>query len=114
MKKESFLPGFKNLNSNLASQSHGGELARGKRKSLRPLDPKQALHVVLRSSMARGEHSMLHPKYRNHIQSFTSKLAKRWGIRLYRYANVGNHIHLLVKVPSRAIWRRFLKELSGG
>ena len=58
---------------------------------------------------------MLHPKkHCDHIYHFTNALAKRYGVRLYRYANVGNHIHLLIKVPSRMIWQRFLRELSGG
>jgi REP element-mobilizing transposase RayT len=57
---------------------------------------------------------MLHPKHCDPIHALTEKLAKRWGVRLYRYANVGNHIHLLIKVPSRAVWRRFLRELAGG
>jgi REP element-mobilizing transposase RayT len=94
--------------------SHGGELGKGKRKIKRPLDPKQALHVVLRSSSARGRWSMLHPQNCDHVHDFTEKLAQRWGVRLYRYANVGNHIHLLIKVPSRAVWQRFLRELTGG
>jgi hypothetical protein len=42
------------------------------------------------------------------------KTAKRWGIRVFRYANVGNHIHLLIQVPTREAWKRFSKELSGG
>ena len=110
-KKESYLPGF---NSKTASISHGGEHTLGKRKTLRPIDPKQALHVVLRSSQARGEQSMLSPRHCDKVQEFTAKLAKRWGVRLYRYANVGNHIHLLIKVPSRAVWKRFLRQLAGG
>ncbi len=57
---------------------------------------------------------MLHPKHCDHIYDFTEALAKRWGVRLYRYANVGNHIHLLIRVPSRIIWKRFLRELAGG
>jgi REP element-mobilizing transposase RayT len=108
---QSFLPGF---SSKTAAISHGGEHAQGKRKIRRPLDPKQALHVVLKSSLARGANSMLHPKHCDHIHDLTQRLAKRWGVRLYRYANVGNHLHLLVKVPSRAIWQRFLKQLAGG
>jgi REP element-mobilizing transposase RayT len=48
------------------------------------------------------------------IHRFTEDLAKHWGVRLYRYANVGNHIHLLIRVPSRSVWQRFLRELTGG
>ncbi|MGK5083874.1 transposase [Bdellovibrionota bacterium FG-1] len=111
LKKESYLPGF---NSKTASISHGGEHALGKRKTVRPIDPKQALHVVLRSSQARGALSMLHPRHCNLIEEFARQLAKHWGVRLYRYANVGNHIHLLIRVPSRAVWKRFLREFAGG
>jgi REP element-mobilizing transposase RayT len=111
LKKESYLPGF---NSKTVAFSHGGDLALGKRKIRRPIDPKQALHVVLRSSKARGAFSMLHAKNSEHIQQLTRKLSQRWGVQLYRYANVGNHIHLLVKVPSRAIWQHFIRELTGG
>jgi REP element-mobilizing transposase RayT len=109
-KKESYLPGFEKG----AAKSHGGDLSLGKRKTFRPIDPKQALHVVLRSSKARGQLSMLHPKHCNAIEAHLHRAAKRWGVRVLRFANVGNHLHLLVKVPSRAAWQRFSKELSGG
>jgi REP element-mobilizing transposase RayT len=111
MKKESYLPG---LNSKTLKMSHGGDLARGKRKTARAIDPKKALHVVLRSSIARGELSMLKRRNAHHINELLEKLAKRWGVRVYRYANVGNHIHLLIKVHSKAIWQRFLREFAGG
>lgn len=57
---------------------------------------------------------MLHPKHCDPIHHLTQRLAQRWGIRIYRYANVGNHIHLLIRVPSRVRLQRFLKELAGG
>jgi REP element-mobilizing transposase RayT len=109
-KKDSYLPGFEKK----GSISHGGDLSFGKRKTLRPIDPKQALHVILRSSKAKGQLSMLHPKHCNGIEKFVHKTAKRWGIRVYRFANVGNHLHLLIQVPTREAWKRFSKELSGG
>lgn len=111
MKKQSFLPG---LNFKTLPKAHGGDLAKGKRKSRRPLDPKQALHVVLRSSKARGEHSMLRPKHCKSIHDFVHRTGKRLGIKIYRYANVGNHLHLLIKVPNRTLWRRFSREIAGG
>jgi len=110
-KQLSFLPG---LNFKTASASHGGDLSRGKRKTARPIDPKQALHVVLRSSVARGKNSMLQAAHAKNIHHFIQQIAKRLGVRIYRYANVGNHLHLLISVPSRVIWQRFLRELAGG
>lgn len=104
---------IKNTGSKKAKE-HGGTLSLGKRKTFRPIDPKQALHVVLRSSKAKGALSMLHPNHCNSIEKFVKKTAIHWGVKLYRYANVGNHIHLLVQVPTREAWKRFSKELSGG
>ena len=111
IKKESYLPGF---NFKADSIAHGGDLRRGKRKIIRPIDPKQAIHVVMRSSRACGRYSLLHPKHCNRIHAFTEKIALRWGVRVYRFANVGNHIHLLVKVQNRGAWKRFIRELAGG
>lgn len=110
-KNQPFFPG---LNRKNQRNAHGGENARGKRKERRPFDPKQALHVVLRSSKARGELSMLHPRNSGHVRELLERLKKRWGISVYRYANVGNHLHLLIRAKSRASWQGFIRELSGG
>jgi REP element-mobilizing transposase RayT len=109
-KKESYLPGFEKS----SDIRHGGDHARGKRKTLRPIDTKQALHVTLKSSKARGSLSMLHPKHCNPIETFVRKTAEKYGVRIYRYANVGNHLHLLIRTRSRLAWKRFSREISGG
>jgi REP element-mobilizing transposase RayT len=111
LKKESFLPGLK-LNS--AARTHGGDLAKGKRKTARPVDPKQALHVVMRSSQARGELSMLHPRNYQHVHDFTHQIAKRLGVKIYQFSNVGNHLHLLIRFSSRALLKSFLRQIAGG
>lgn len=108
---QTFLPGF---SSRRAAIAHGGDLRPGRRKIARPFDPKQALHLVLRSSKAQGKWSMLTPANCREVHDFTHRLADRWGVRVYRYANVGNHLHLLIKARSRAVFQRFLRELSGG
>jgi REP element-mobilizing transposase RayT len=111
IKKESFLPGLK---LNTASRTHGGDLAKGKRKTARPVDPKQALHIVMRSSQARGEHSMLHPRHYQHVHDFTYQIAKKLGVKIHQFANVGNHLHLLIRFSSRALLKSFLREIAGG
>jgi REP element-mobilizing transposase RayT len=108
--KQLSFPGF---NRNTKKSAHGGEHTLGKRKGSRPFDPKQAIHVVLRSSQARGALSMLHPSHCNHIERLVNQLKLRWGIAVYRYANVGNHLHLLIRAKSRANWQGFIRELSG-
>lgn len=45
--------------------------------------------------------------------------AKRYGIRVYRFVNVGNHLHLLVKCQARAYsnakkdFQSFTREFAG-
>jgi REP element-mobilizing transposase RayT len=92
---------------------HGGEIGKGKRKIRRPFDPKRPLHAVMRSTRARGEWSMLHPKNVRKVESTVREAAKKHGIRLYRFANVGNHLHFLFQSRTREAFRAFMREISG-
>jgi hypothetical protein len=56
---------------------------------------------------------MLHPNHCNAIEHLVHEVARRRGIRVYRFANVGNHLHLLVRARTRGAWRAFLREVSG-
>jgi REP element-mobilizing transposase RayT len=40
-------------------------------------------------------------------------MCRKHGVRLYKYANVGNHLHLLVKLPNIRRWAGFARELTG-
>jgi len=91
----------------------GGRLQVGKRKMARPIDPKATIHLVLKSSRAKGEWSMLHRRNKTRILDLLGQLAKENGIKIYRYANVGNHLHLLLKVRNRFGFQKFLRVFSG-
>ena len=108
-KQLSFLPST----SHTRAREHGGSIRAGKRKTARAIDPKCPMHIVLRSSIARGTLSMLHPRNRHHVDKRTHEIAARHGVRIYRFANVGNHLHLLVKTHTRSAFQRFLRELAG-
>lgn len=96
LKQSSFLP---TLNIS-RSTAHGGGLRAGKRKIARPFDPKRPIHIVLRSSRAKGHWSML--RHKDVIEQRLDQLANKYRIRLHRIANVGNHLHLLVSLgPER-------------
>lgn len=113
MRKNKFqlsLPGFTQKSKAL---SHGGILSIGKRKTARPFDRKQALHVVLRSSKANGSLSLLTQKNRKHIEILLNRVKKKWNIQIYHFANVGNHIHLLIRAKTRRDWQNFIRELTG-
>jgi REP element-mobilizing transposase RayT len=94
-------------------REHGGDVRLGKRKIARPVDTKKPLHIVLRSSRATSAWSMLRPERASRIRRTAGSLARRYDVRLYRYANVGNHIHVLATVRSRAALQSFLRGFAG-
>ncbi|MBY0472014.1 transposase [bacterium] len=93
-------------------KEHGGSIRKGKRKTQRPFDPKRPLHLTLRSTKARGHRSLLQHKWR--VWGLLQKVSERYQIRVYRFANVGNHLHLLVQARKRAQIQAFLREFAGG
>ena len=95
------------------SPAFGGDLQNGKRKGLRPIDPKATIHLVLKSSRAKGAWSLLHRRNKMRIHDLLLKLARENGIKIYRYTNVGNHLHLLIKIRNRSAFQKFLRVFSG-
>ena len=47
------------------------------------------------------------------VQLIVHQVAKRHGVRIYRHANVGNHLHLAIKIPHVRRWAAFIRELTG-
>ena len=83
-------------------------------KKARPIETRKAMHLTLRSSKAKGGKSFRASKERIHrIEKLVRKQAQVFQVEIYRYANVGNHLHLLVKANSRKGFIRFLKAISG-
>ncbi|MCC7441168.1 MAG: hypothetical protein IT285_06030 [Bdellovibrionales bacterium] len=92
---------------------HGGEISLGRRKTRRPLDPRHPIHVTLRAERARGHLSLLAPRVRFTVKRLVQCAAERHGVRLRRYVNVGNHLHVLVKAPTREAFQNFLRQAAG-
>lgn len=92
---------------------HGSNLRQGKRKIARPIDPKRAIHIVLKSNKARGACSLLQPKRAKRIDDLIEKSAIRYKIKIYRFVNVGNHVHLLIKTSNRIHFQNFLRTITG-
>jgi hypothetical protein len=96
----------------LGRPDHGGDFAKGKRKGRRPLDPKRPIHLVLRSGRAKGAWSFLHRHHRSKVETLVYSTAVARGVRVYRLSNVGNHLHLLLRTPSREAFQDFLRTLT--
>ncbi len=90
----------------------GGSLLKSSHaKSKRPFSKKLSVHVVLRSSKAVGALSLLRQARR--VEAVLFEESKKHHVRLQGAANSGNHLHLLVKAPSREHLSNFLRAVSG-
>ncbi|MBY0383798.1 hypothetical protein K2X05_01455, partial [bacterium] len=56
--------------------------------------------------------SFLSVKNQNFIRELQSKKAKRFGIKVARFVNVGNHLHFKIRISSRENFQKFLKSLT--
>jgi hypothetical protein len=92
---------------------HGGELSVGKRKKRRPISLRQSMHLVFRSEIAKGPLSLLVRKHVRMIDHFKARFASRFHVRIYEYANSGNHLHLLVRARTREGLQNFLRAFAG-
>ena len=78
-------------------------------KGARPLDSKLPIHLVLKAERS----AMRLPKNFARVNALVTRVAKKRGVRIYEYANVGNHLHLLLKIIKRSTWNAFIRELTG-
>lgn len=104
MKQQAFT-GFKKQ-----SQSFGGTLLKGHAKCKRPIDTKKPLHLVLKSDHPL---SLRSPTTFGDVNLIVKNAAEKYGFKVYRFANVGDHLHVLMRVANRHLWARFIREVTG-
>ena len=94
----------------IENYEHGGNLHRGRRKAKRPLNPKLPLHLVLKSSNAKGRFvfSPGNKRLSDLIQNFAGKFE----IRIYDKAINFSHIHLCIKIKDRNSYLRFIRAVT--
>lgn len=92
----------------------GAHLKKSHAKKARPIPTKKAMHLTLRSSKAKGDKSLRLNKNRiQKIEVVVRTQAKKFGVEIFRYANVGNHLHMLVQASYRRGFISFLRSISG-
>ncbi len=84
---------------------HGGELARGKRKGLRPLARRRPIHLTLKAKR------QIYAE-RRWIEGEVTRLAKRFHLKTYGIAVAGNHIHFAIEIPGRREYSAFIRALT--
>jgi REP element-mobilizing transposase RayT len=104
-----FLPGFQKV----GRKEFGGANLKGNPRAARPIAIKRPMHLVLRSSYAKGRKSFLHTDRADRIRSVVFRLGKAKGVKIYRFANSGNHLHLLLQARSRTAFHGFLRAITG-
>lgn len=80
----------------------------------RPLSTKHPIHLVLRSKHAKGGQSFLMPQNRKAISRLLFRLGGRWGVQIKNFANVGNHLHLLIQIKNLRTYKPFVCAVTGG
>jgi REP element-mobilizing transposase RayT len=98
-----------------SEKAYGGELLKTRkgRAQPRPLATRHDMHLVLRSSLARGEWSFRRPRNARRIRVILEKFARRYGVRLISLANVGNHLHIHLRLGSRHTYPAFIRAVTG-
>lgn len=96
-----------------SSKIHGGATCSGNPRERRPLSTKLPIHLVMRSSRAVGVRSFLAKKLSPELDAIVKKHAKLNGVKIYRFANAGNHLHFIVKITKPELFKKFLRVISG-
>ena len=101
---------FKGKGLNKPKDTFGGsQFAKSNPKTKRPLASKLPLHVVLKANQG----GMRLPKVYNEVNNLVVDISKKHAVTIYEWANVGNHIHLVVKLRNVTGWSAYIRELTG-
>lgn len=91
----------------------GSKRAKLSERKVRPLSSKDPVHLVLRSTKAKGVFGFGHQRNLRRVNEIVRAHCERYGVKLIEYSNNFNHLHLLVKFGSRAVYVRFIRSLTG-
>lgn len=95
--------------------AYGGQLrnTRAGREGARPLSVRDSMHLVLRSSQAKGEWSFLRSRNAKVVKSVVEKFAFVYGVKILSLVNVGNHLHLHIRLGNRFGYKPFVRAITG-
>lgn len=95
-------------------KAYGGELLKTRkgRSGPRPIDTRNTIHLVLRSSKAVREWSFRLPRNEKKISEIIYKFSRKYGVKIISLANVGNHLHFQIKLSNRATYKPFIRAIT--
>lgn len=95
-----------------SEKAYGGSLMKKRkgRSGPRPLATKSSMHLVLRSSKAKGAWSFL--RHHKKIRIIIDKFALKYGVKILSLADVGNHLHIHMQLSNRFTYRAFIRAIT--
>ncbi len=96
------------------NKAYGGELMKTRkgRHGPRPLDTRNSMHMVLRSSKAKGPRSFNKRENYKKINLILKKFTNKYGIQIISFASVGNHLHMHFKLSNRYTYKPFIRAIT--
>ena len=104
---------FQNNQNQGRRLSHGGSFSIGRRKRARPLSRRCWIHLVFKSHRARGAWNLLSARSKGIIHQVLKEKSRIYGVKIKDFANVGNHLHLKIKIHDRENFQNFLRVAAG-
>ncbi len=97
-------------------KAYGGELRnKACNRLMRPLVFRSgSVHISLKSTKAVGQFSFQNSKNRDRVKRFIHEFSAKKGVLILSMANVGNHIHLHVKLHNRDLYIAWIRGLTSG
>ena len=92
--------------------THGGGARISRRKTFRPLNEKRPVHLVLKSTHARGSLNFLAPKNLLAVEKTLIDRARQFGVKVHSKEIMFNHIHLVASFSKRRGFQDFLRTVT--
>lgn len=99
-------------NSNQKFEFGGELLKKSRHRHARPVSTRDPIHLVLKSSKAVGKNSFGHSRNVRNVKHVIDAACTKYGVKLITFSNNFNHIHLLVRFSSRALYLRFIRTMT--
>lgn len=94
--------------------AYGGTLLKKRkmRTYARPLATQKSMHLILRSTSARGDWSFWRKKNKREIERLVTKFASKYEVKIKSWANVGNHLHFHMRLTKHSLYVPFIRALT--
>lgn len=98
------------------SDEHGGKLRQRRRgRGARPLSSKLSLYLVLKVNPVTDgrRRSLRMPKNSAILHETLNWEAKKYGVKIEQKAVCNDHVHLMLRIGTRTLYKAFIRSLTG-